>query len=52
MNIKLTRAPKSFLYLAVSHDNKVRMKILVTTIFITQVKLKPLIFYLMPMYCL
>jgi len=41
MNIKLTRAPELFYLLASSDDNKVRIKILDATLFITQVELKP-----------
>jgi len=40
-NIKLTRAPEAFYLLAPSDDNKVRIKILDATLFITQVELKP-----------
>ena len=40
MNIKLTRAPESFYFLAPSDDAKVRVKILDATLFITQVELK------------
>jgi len=41
MNIKLTRAPDAFYLLAPSDDDKVRIKILDATLFITQVELKP-----------
>ena len=41
MNIKLTRALYAFYILAPSDDNKVRIKILDATLFITQVELKP-----------
>jgi len=41
MNIKLTRAPEAFYLLAPSDYNKVRIKMLDATLFITQVKLKP-----------
>jgi len=41
MNIKLTRAPDAVYLLAPSDDNKVRIKILDATLFITQVELKP-----------
>jgi hypothetical protein len=41
MSIKLTRAPDAFYLLAPSDDNKLRIKILDATIFITQVELKP-----------
>jgi len=40
MNIKLARAPESFYFLAPSHDNKVRIKIVDATLFITQAQLK------------
>jgi hypothetical protein len=40
MNVKLTRAPDAFYLLAPSEDNKVRIKILDATLFITQVELK------------
>jgi len=40
MNITLTRAPESFYLLAPSDDNKVRIKILDATLFITQSELK------------
>jgi hypothetical protein len=42
MNIKLTRAPDAFYLLATSDYNKLRIKILDTTHFITQVEMKPL----------
>jgi len=41
MNITLTRAPESFYLLAPSDDNKVRIKILDATLFISQAELKP-----------
>jgi len=41
MNTKLTRAPNSFYLLAPSNDNKVGIKILDATLFITQFELKP-----------
>jgi hypothetical protein len=41
MNIKLTRALDAFYILVHSDDNKVRIKILDATLFITQVQLKP-----------
>jgi len=41
MNIKLTRAPETFYLLAPSDENKVRIKILDATLFITQAELKP-----------
>ena len=41
INIKLTRAPDAFYLLAPSNDNKVRIKILDATLFITKVELKP-----------
>jgi hypothetical protein len=41
MNIKLTRAPKSFYLLVPSDDTKLRIKILDANVFITQVVLKP-----------
>jgi hypothetical protein len=41
MNIKITRAPESLYILAPSDDNKVRIKILEATLFITQTELKP-----------
>jgi hypothetical protein len=44
INIKLTRAPESFYLGAPSGDNKVRIKILYNTLFITQAELKPLTF--------
>jgi len=40
MNIKLTCAPDAFYLLTPSDDNKVRIKILDATLFITQVELK------------
>jgi len=40
-NIKLTRAPESFYVLGPLDDNKLRIKILDATLFITQVELKP-----------
>jgi len=40
MNINLTRAPEAFYLFTSSDDNKVRIKILDATIFITQVELK------------
>jgi len=50
MNIKLTRAPDAFYLLAPSDDNKVRIKILDATLFITQVELKTLFFLLTLMF--
>ena len=44
INIKLTRAPESFYLGGPSGDNKVRIKILYDTLFITQAELKPLFF--------
>jgi len=44
MNIKLTRAPEAFYLLSPSDDNKVRITILGSNIFITQVELKPHLF--------
>jgi len=41
MNVKLTLAPEAFHLLTASDDNKVRIKILYATIFITQDELKP-----------
>ena len=41
MNITLTRVPVTLYILAPLDDNKVRMKILEATLFITQVELKP-----------
>jgi len=41
MKTKLTRAPDAFDLLAPSDDNKVRIKILNATLFITEVELKP-----------
>jgi len=43
INIKLTRASETF-YLLAPSDNKVRIKILDATLFITQVEFKPLFF--------
>jgi len=40
-NIMLAHAPESFYHLVPSYDNKVRIKILDATLFITQVELKP-----------
>jgi len=40
INMKLTRAPESFYLLAPSGDNKVHIKILEATLFITQAELK------------
>jgi len=50
MNIKLTRALDAFYLLAASDDNKVRIKILDATLFITQVELMPLFFLLTLMF--
>jgi len=44
MNIKLTRAPDAFYLLATSDYNKLRIKILDTTHFITQVEMKSPLF--------
>jgi len=41
MNIKITRPPDAFYILAPSNDNKVTIKNLNATLFITQVELKP-----------
>ena len=41
LNIKLTRAPEAFYLLARSDDNKLGIKIIDATLFITQVGLKP-----------
>jgi len=41
MNTKLTRTPEAFYLLSPNDDRKVRIKILDTTLFITQVELKP-----------
>jgi hypothetical protein len=41
MNIKLTRAPEAFYLLGASGDTKLHIKILDTTLFVTQVELKP-----------
>jgi hypothetical protein len=46
MNIKLTRAPDAFYNLGPSGDNNVHIKNLDSTLFITQVELKPLFFLL------
>jgi len=46
INNKLTRAPDASYILAPSDDNKVRIKILDATLFITQVELKPHFFLL------
>jgi len=50
MNIKLTRAPDAFYIAAPSDDNKVRIKILDATLFMTHVELKPLFFLLTLMF--
>jgi hypothetical protein len=50
MNIKLTRAPDAFYLLGPSDDNKVRIKNLDATLFITQVELKTLFFLLTLMF--
>jgi hypothetical protein len=44
MNIKLTRAPETFYLLAPSDDIKLHIKILDSTLFITQFQSKPLFF--------
>jgi hypothetical protein len=49
MNIKLTRAPDAFYILAPS-DDKVRIKILDATLFMTHVELKPLFYLLTLMF--
>ena len=41
MNIKFTRAPDAFYLLAPLDDNKLRIKMLDATLFITQFELKP-----------
>ena len=52
MNIKLTCAPEAFYLLAPLDDIKLRIKILDATLFITQVELKPLFFFLTLMFWL
>jgi len=46
MNIKLTGVPEAFYLLSPSDDNKVRIKILDTTLFVTEIELKHLFFLL------
>ena len=50
MNTKLTRATDPIYILAPSNDNKVRIKILDASFFLTQVEMKPLFFLLTLMY--
>ena len=42
INIKLTRAPIAFYLLGPSDDTKIRIKILDATLYVNQIKLKPL----------
>jgi hypothetical protein len=50
MNIKLTSAPEAFYLLGLSDDTKVRIKILDATLFIPQLELNTLLFYLTQMF--
>jgi len=48
--LEITRDPEVFYILALSDDNKKRIKILDATLFITQVQWKPLFLLLTPMF--